>query len=221
MPSPGRPEPYAFLRVPAWHRAPTAGAQVEIALPARGRGSPCETTVSADFVASRGPIGGNGAASDGRSSPGPPVSLLVFPSICFALRVSLMSATGRRLALRLFFALRLGFRARGVRRAAPDPPSSTCQVNLAGQPRRTLKGLRRAAATGSRDEERDLEAGDRRAGVGERSRRSGRGRRARRGWMTAAEAGAVGLGGSGGSSGSGVLGLGSSGSAVSGLVHSW
>ena len=59
----------------------------------------------------------------------------MFRSICFALWVSSLSATGRRPASGCFFASRLGFRGRGVRRFAPDPPSSTCQVNLEGQPR--------------------------------------------------------------------------------------
>jgi hypothetical protein len=44
------------------------------------------------------------------------VSLHLFRSICFLLWVSPMSATGRRPAPGLFFASRLGFRGRGVRR---------------------------------------------------------------------------------------------------------
>jgi Phage integrase family len=45
-----------------------------------------------------------------------PVSLYVFPSMCFALWVSPLSETGRRPVPGPFCALRLGFRGRGVRR---------------------------------------------------------------------------------------------------------
>ena len=56
------------------------------------------------------------------------VSLLVFRSICFALWVSALSATGAPPRLQVFPWLPAwAYRGRGVRRCAPDPPSSTYQ----------------------------------------------------------------------------------------------
>ena len=58
----------------------------------------------------------------------------LFPSLCFAhlfrLWVSPMSATGRRPAFRCFLGFPPGLSEKGVRRCAPDPPSSTRHVDL-------------------------------------------------------------------------------------------
>ena len=74
----------------------------------------------------------------------------VFRSICFALWVSPMSATGRRPAQGRFSALGLGFRGRGSPPLSPrTPTSSTCQVNLEGQPRQQREQEGRGGGTRS------------------------------------------------------------------------
>ena len=72
-------------------------------------------------------------------------------SWCRCLRVGPRRPTGRRPASGPDFAPRLGFRGRGVHRFALDPPSSTCQINRAGQRRRETGGPeagRRQAGSG-------------------------------------------------------------------------
>jgi hypothetical protein len=71
-----------------------------------------------------------------RGWPPERVSLHVFRSICFALWVSSMSATGRRPAPGLSSASRLGLEEVGVRRFAPDPPF----LDLPGKPGRASPG---------------------------------------------------------------------------------
>jgi hypothetical protein len=128
----------------------------------------------------------NDAARGMGSRVGESVSLLVFPSICFALWVSALSATGRRPAPGPFLAFRLGFRGRGVRRFAPDPPSSTrqvtCRVSPGGGIARALGGA--AAETGTYGKKdygkKDYQCQGRERSRGEkprrvRSRRRGRG----------------------------------------------
>src|SRR5215211_7221234 len=64
----------------------------------------------------------------GSRAPRPTCFLLVFPSICFALGVSPLSATGRRPAPEPRPASRLGFRGRGVRRFDLDLNSNVIEV---------------------------------------------------------------------------------------------
>src|SRR4051812_3348554 len=78
-------------------------------------------------------------------APGPRArcSFYLFVSRCSSLVVRLKRRTGRRPASGRNLAPRLGFRGRGVHRFALDPPSSTCQINLAGQPRQKQESRRR------------------------------------------------------------------------------
>ena len=79
------------------------------------------------------------------------VRLWVFVSRCSSVGVRLRRRIGRRPASGSDFALRLGFRGRGVHRFALDPPSSTCQKkHRAGQPRRD-GGRDRRRSGGKRD----------------------------------------------------------------------
>jgi hypothetical protein len=136
----------------------------------------------------------------------------LFPSLCFPPSVSLygfppwaQQAAAPPSGVSL--ASRLGFRGRGVRRFAPDPPSSTCQVNLDRPAQaRSWRGLRRGGGKrvrGRADEGRGGKCeraegvngrGDARGSLGARRGR-GRGRRRAR----VADRGV-----GGGSSGSGV-----------------
>jgi hypothetical protein len=81
-------------------------------------------------------------------------SSLVVRLWVFVSRGSAEARTGRRPAFRPFSALRLGFRGRGVPRAALDPPSSTRQVNLGGSAQAGgLGGLGRGGGSGVQGEQ--------------------------------------------------------------------